>query len=175
MTAWTSILRGAITRFIPGVLTFFGGSFLLAAAVKGITIGPVQVQGFTALGLCMTLGYCITLGLMRPSLAASAQIEGRRSLLAGLASTCVLLELGIMHGSPTPRVIMFGFATLAGTIITAAMFFPWMTAEKRRERTMDRQIEALGDQALRAAEVRDDEAEPIMQRVASHARNPSPH
>ena len=134
MTVWSSILRGAVTRFIPGILSFYGASLLLAATLKGIEIGPAQVIGFTTMGLAMTAGYVVTLGLMRPSLDEGAEIERRRSYVAGLGATCVLLGFGILHGSPTPHWMMNMFGAVAGAVTTAAMFFPWLVRSKRSDR-----------------------------------------
>ena len=143
MTAWKAILFGAVTRFVPGILTFFGASFLISAALKGIEIGPHQVLGFTALGLSMTAGYVLTLGLMRPSLEASAGIEGRRSYVAGLGATCVLLGLGVLHGSPTSMAMMNALSVLAGALTTGLTFFPWLMRAKREEHALGEDLAAL--------------------------------
>lgn len=143
MTAWNAILVGAATRFVPGILTFFGGSFLLSAAIKGIEIGPYQVFGFTALGLSMTAGYVLALGLMRPSLEIAAGIEGRRSYVAGLGATCVLLGLGVLHGSPVGPATMNALAALAGSIMTGVTFFPWLMRARREEHALLEDIAAL--------------------------------
>jgi hypothetical protein len=145
MTGWNSILRGALARFVPGVLAVFGVSFVLAAALKGSEIGPNQVVGFLSLGLAMTLGYVVTLGLLRPSLDAGARVEGRRSLLAGLGSTCLLLGLGMLHSGPTSQAVMNGFALLAGGLTTAGIFFPWLASATQREDAFERELAAVGE------------------------------
>lgn len=142
MIAWRAILTGAATRFVPGVLTFFGASFLVAAALKGIEIGPQQIFGFTALGLSMTAGYVLTLGLMRPSLEASAGIKERRSYVAGLGATCVLLGLGVLHGSPTGLTTMSALSVLAGSITTGLTFFPWLMRRKGEEQGLAEDLAA---------------------------------
>jgi hypothetical protein len=55
-----------------------------------------------------------------------ANIEGRKSFLAGLASICVLLGLGVLFGSPTPRTLNVSLACIAGFLTTAALFAPWI-------------------------------------------------
>jgi len=92
----------------------------MSAAFKGIEIGPHQIFGFTGLGLSMTAGYVLMLGLMRPSLETSAGIEGRRSYVAGLGATRVLLGLGVVHGSPTSATTMRMVAVRA---VTALAFY----------------------------------------------------
>jgi hypothetical protein len=111
-----------LRRFIPGVVGFLGCGLYLTARIKGITLGQPQIAGFTNLTLFMTLGFVASLLVARPVLAAAAGVDGRRSLLAGFASPCVLLVLGMLHGSPLSHMINYAFAFASGATVTMAMF-----------------------------------------------------
>lgn len=120
-----TIIRAAVTRFIPGVLAFLFGGLVFTARMKGITLEAPQIDGFTALIFFLTCGYVVGLALLRPNLERSAGVEGRRSVLAGFGATCVLLGIGVVHGSPTPHVLSDVFAFGSGALTALVLFAPW--------------------------------------------------
>src|SRR3954471_12745562 len=124
MISIPSIVRGAITRFIPGVLVFLGCCLYATAKIKGITLGPDQMDGLTVLTLSMTLGFAASLVSIRFILRSSAGILGRRGVLAGFISPCLLLILDMLHGSPIPHALNYSFAFVAGALTTMALFVP---------------------------------------------------
>lgn len=126
MISRPTILRAALLRFIPGVLTFLGGGLYVTARNKGIALGPEQIEGFGNLTFFMTLGFLTIVSVMRRALPSAARVAGRRGLLAGFASPAVLLALEIVHGSPASHALNYGFAFLAGSLVTLVMFVPWV-------------------------------------------------
>jgi hypothetical protein len=142
MITWRAIVRGAATRFAGGIAAFFTGSFVLAAVLKGVTIGPSQAVGFAELMLSLTAGYVIALGMLRPSLRSEAGVVGRRSVLAGLAATCVYLYMGTLHAGPTPHLLRDVFALAAGGLTTLCVFFPWLSNHLDRQEIDARELQA---------------------------------
>lgn len=143
MISWRSILRGAATRFVPGVGAFLGASYLLTALLKGISIGSTQVAGFAMFALCLTAGYIAMLALLRQKLHATVRVTDRRSFLAGFAAVGVLVGLSMLHWSPTPPFTVDALAFLAGAATTLATFFPRLRGPMARfERTENGQLYA---------------------------------
>jgi hypothetical protein len=99
MISGSAIVRASIARFIPGVLLFLGCCLCMTASLKGITLGPVQISGFTALTLFMTLGFGASLLPMRFVLRSKAGVTGRLGMLAGFSSLIALAQ-EMLHGSP---------------------------------------------------------------------------
>jgi hypothetical protein len=96
----------------------------MTASLKGITLGPAQISGFTALTLFMTLGFGASLLPMRFVLRSKAGVTGRLGMLAGFSSPIVLLALEMLHGSPVSHSVNYTFAFLAGSVTTVALFAP---------------------------------------------------
>src|SRR5689334_18807365 len=96
MISAPSILRAAVTRFIPGVLLFLGCGLYFTARIKGITLGPEQIDGLTALTLFMALGFVVILVPIRRILRSTASVTGRTGVLAGFASPSLLLGLEML-------------------------------------------------------------------------------
>jgi len=90
MISRPTILRSVIGRFLPGVLAFFGGGLYLTARVKGLTLGPAQIEAFTSLMLVMTLGFVTCVSLLRRVLPRAAGVDGRRSVIAGFTAPMIL-------------------------------------------------------------------------------------
>jgi len=136
MISIPSIVRAAIARFIPGVLVFLGVCLCATAKIKGITLGPDQIDGLTVLTLSMTLGFAASLVSIRFLLRSSAGILGRRGVAAGFIAPCVLLTLEMLHGSPVSHAVNYSFAFVAGALTTMALFVPLnsITSIDARER-----------------------------------------
>ena len=160
MISFRTILRAAATRFVPGVFAFLGAGFYLTARIKGITIGPEQVEGFTALTAFLTLGFVIGVALLRPNLEKSAGVTGRRAVLAGFGATCVLLGFGVLHGSPLPHTLNYVFAFAAGCLTTLGMFLPWISPRAVAAARLDGIAQETGIELLRS------QPDPLARRVA---------
>jgi hypothetical protein len=149
--SWRAILRGAATRFAAGIGSFLAGSFVLAAAVKGIEIGPAQILGFTELTVALTAGYMIALGLLRPALQSEAGVEGRRSVVAGLGATCVYHYMTVLHVGPSSHLLRDVMALSAGGLTTLCVFLPWLSNRLDRKdiearENLLREMESLSEQ-----------------------------
>jgi hypothetical protein len=150
MMSIRSIAAAGIKRFVPGCLWFFGTVFVVSAGMKEMTIGPAQIAGFAELTLSMFVGYVAALTATRSKIAPSASVEGARSKLAGFAAPVVLLGIGVLHGSPTPHLLNFAFAFVAGAATTALLFAPWMTYGARSSTIIDDDLATGGEQSVLA-------------------------
>jgi hypothetical protein len=119
-----TIIRAAIGRFIPGVLAFLGCGLYVTARMKGLTLGPPQIEGVTILTLFMALGFVIGVSVVRRVLPRAAGVDGRRSLFAGFVSPVVLLALEMMRGGPISHRLSYGLAVVAGSAVSLAVFVP---------------------------------------------------
>ena len=160
MISRPTILRSVIGRFLPGVLAFFGGGLYLTARVKGLALGPAQIETFTGLMLFMTLGFVTCVSLLRRVLPRAAGVDGRRSVLAGFTAPMILLALDVMHGSPISHAVNYTFAFVAGSAASLAMIAPWI-ARRSTTRAGYASVGRDGD---------DESGEVAMVRIASLSR-----
>ena len=65
MVSWNTLVRGAVTRFIPGVCTSFGASWIIMASRNEIAIATTPIARAASLTLWFTAGFVITLGMLR--------------------------------------------------------------------------------------------------------------
>lgn len=143
MVSWRSILRGAVTRFIPGVGTFLGVGYFVNASRGELTLATTQVAGFATLALWCTVGFVVTLGILRARLHDTAHIDGRRSYIAGLCTVAMLLATDVLYAAPVPRSAMWAIVTVAGALATFAVFFSRLRARMAQlERTENGQLYA---------------------------------
>jgi len=124
MLTWRSILRGAITRFIPGVGTFLGVSYFINASRDELTLTSTQLSGFAVLTLCFTAGFIATISVMRPRLHDTARADGRRTFIAGLTSVAALIAMQVLYGAHISREAFQVLAMIASALTTFAVFFP---------------------------------------------------
>ncbi len=128
MVSWRSIARGALTRFVPGVATVatvFEASLLLIAEIKGWRLRG-NIGDLATIVLCLPAGYILTLALVRRQLHILANVEGRRSFVAGMAAMAailiVLLLISMVTGKATPLVAA-ACAVVVGAATTFAIFY----------------------------------------------------
>jgi hypothetical protein len=129
MVSWNTLVRGALTRFIPGVCTFLGASWIIMASRNEITVAATPIAGAASLTLWFTAGFVVTIGVLRSRLHDTAHVDGRRSFIAGFSAVPVLLaaqvlSTQILYGSHMPRSAIAALAMVAGAIATFAVFFP---------------------------------------------------
>src|SRR2546430_2511784 len=86
-----SVIRGGAVRVLTGIGACFAVWYPAARIMNGISFGPERLVAFLNLTLCLTAGYVVSLGAMRPSLHAAQGIESRRSVIAGCLAMCILL------------------------------------------------------------------------------------
>lgn len=121
----SSVVRGTLNRFLPasalscGVLFWFIGlrpDLTLAEAMLtlGMIIGPLAV------------GFGMGLEGLRRWLYPDAEVDGRRSVIAGLMSPLVMFIV-MTFGRGFSMVEAAALFTLIGMAVAMIMFFAWLT------------------------------------------------
>ncbi len=117
-----TILRGVLTRFLPGCVL----GFIILYSFASLS-APVNVDWWLAAGqvAVVALGFALPLVLLRHRLMSSAGVARRQSFIAGIlgvpAAFIAMLFLGLEGVGPV--VIA---SALAGMTLSIAMFFPWL-------------------------------------------------
>lgn len=142
-----TVMRGGAVRFLAGVATVFALWFPGAKLVLGKSFAPTGFVGVLNLALCLTAGFVVALGLLRPSLHAAAGIEGRRSVITGLIATWILVLAdsayqvlgfgsGMLYSHEPSRGVVELIAFVTGSVTTFIAFRSWL-------REGDREVEDL--------------------------------
>jgi len=124
-----SVVRGTLLRFLPGSLLSSTAVFvyLNGFAPPSLAETATLAVGF---GLGLSAGFGVALGALRKRLYPDADVDGYRSLIAGLlAPLAVLMVTGFVGGiglSSLPWVLGIG-----GVASAATFFFPWLTPTPR--------------------------------------------
>jgi hypothetical protein len=132
MVSWREIGRGIYRRFLPAVVVT---DIVLSLPAWIVTHAPPSLAA-TAVGLSsLVLGYATVLGLIRTHLRSDAGIDGRRSVVAGVASLGL-----IVAGAATFRLggsSLFGSVVRLGglyfgssVLVTLGLYFPWIGARR---------------------------------------------
>ena len=127
MLKLADIVRGTVTRFVPGAVVgqavMIG--LLLIGEPTGLAWGDVPVlAAFTSL---LAAGNLAALGALRKSMRSDAEVSGRRALITGLAAGA--FHFGIAAAVDTLTVNEgLALAVLSGGVAAISMFFPWMSA-----------------------------------------------
>jgi hypothetical protein len=118
-----TILRGAITRTLPG---FYVGFAVLMLALR-VRV-PLAGVGTTALlGVAATAGGALVLGALRRRLRSDAGVAGSRAFLVGVGAFAVTITAGPFvrpHG-----LWQYPFVLGCGALLSVAVFFPWLGSE----------------------------------------------
>lgn len=117
------VARGLIGRFIPASVGIMSALALIPILTEPRRAGIV-LSLMTMETACVIVGYGATLSVMRRWLYPDADINGRRSVIAGLFSP---LTLGIASLFLQGRGEMIAPASiLAGAGMAVVLFFPWL-------------------------------------------------
>lgn len=132
MISWRDIGRGIYRRFVPAVVAT---EFVLSLPTwVAAHVAPSLVASLTGLG-ALVLGYSTVLGLLRTRLRADAGVDGRRSVIAGIASLGLIVAAAATFriGSPSILVSLSRFAGLyfgSSVLVTVGLYFPWIGARE---------------------------------------------
>jgi hypothetical protein len=121
MTSGQDILRGLIKRFIPGCIGVIAG---LLVALAGPNEIPWSFWASIVLGNSVGFGAGL-LGL-RKRLDPAAEVQGRRSLIAGALAPLAAGVLTFIAGT-TGGLGLVAMSALAGAGSALAMYFPWLS------------------------------------------------
>jgi hypothetical protein len=119
-----SIIRGALTRTLPGTLLGNAGLIALSSFVRAnLSAKTLALTVVTGLAVCC--GSALTLLAMRSRLRTDAGVTGRRSFVVGLGAFCVgLTARPFLHFvNPRGTYVLMG---AAGAMLAGAVFFPWL-------------------------------------------------
>lgn len=151
MVKLADIVRGTVTRFVPGAVVgqavMIG--LLLIGEPTGLAWGDVPILGaFTGL---LAAGNLAALGALRRSLRDDADVSGRRALITGIAAGA--FHFGVAAAVDTLTVNDgLALAVLAGGAAAISVFFPWMGARRSHDADLElsarlTELEALPDGA----------------------------
>ena len=117
------VLKATLVRFLPGsVVTLIAGLLVLGGNLTSMDLLGV-VAGSAAF---LSLGYGVGLEALRRWLYPDADVDGRRSFVAGLVAPLGAFIAGVLAG-PMSTVGVLGFLFLPAFIIALLMFFAWLT------------------------------------------------
>jgi hypothetical protein len=130
MISWRELGRGIYRRFLPAVVV----TDLVLSLPTWIATHAAPSLSATIIGLgALVIGYSSVLGLLRKRLRPDAGVDGRRSVVAGVASLGL-----IVAGAATLRLggpsLVTGLARLgalyvgSSAIVTLGIYFPWIGA-----------------------------------------------
>ena len=127
-----------LSRFVPGAALGF------VAVVVPVSIAAILTSPAIELGLgefaaraagwtiALSAGYQAMIRILRPTLHAEAEVSGRRSVVAGAASTGALLVTCMLLG-PVAEPVRLAAAALCGAGVAFTMFWPWRMRKLERE------------------------------------------
>ena len=127
MVTWSKILRGALLRFLPGALSIVAIVIGMEAS-RGAQLSPLAPLLLGGQALALGAGYASVLAAFRSRLRGDARPEGRRSLIAGICSSSLLLAVWILVRGPWHWWATMLAAFLVGAGGAGLMFFPWLSA-----------------------------------------------
>lgn len=134
MISFREILKGTITRFVPGAI--IGQGLMIALLLIGEP-APLAWSDLIPLGIftgTLAAGHLGALSAVRRFLRSDAHVSGRRALLSGLAAGAFHFGTAVYLGNLT---VTNGYVLglVAGAAGALSMFFPWI--QTRRENTVD--------------------------------------
>jgi hypothetical protein len=119
------IVKGALTRFLPGsLITMIGASLVLDISVAGDAFAAVG--GLFGIAGALTAGFGLCLLGLRRWLYPDAKLDGTRSFVAGLMSPLALfiVAAGGRGWSLTQLPLLL---VVVGIVMALGMFFAWLT------------------------------------------------
>ena len=119
------ILRGAFGRFLPGSLISGGGMLGVMSYIDGFQLFEFLAGVFFFGGL-LTLGFGIGMEGLRRWLYQDAEVDGRRSVVAGLLSPLALF-ISVALFQPIFTLFGPGVFFLVGIVMAVVMYFPWLS------------------------------------------------
>ena len=119
------VVRGTVTRFLPGSLAVFAPIKLVQ--LLGAPDRAAFLLSDLALGLGLPLlGFGLGLELLRRWLYPDAEIDGRRSLIAGLATPIFLsVAYYFLPAISFPQMLLL--TAVVGLLMAFATFFAWLS------------------------------------------------
>ena len=129
MISFREILKGTITRFVPGAI--IGQGLMIALLLIGEP-APLQWRDFIVLGgftATLAAGHLGALSAMRRFMRSDADVAGRRAMISGLAAgafhfgtAAYLNTLTISNG--------YVLGVFAGAAAAFSLFFPWLQSRR---------------------------------------------
>ena len=129
MPAIREVLRATLLRFLPTTVV---GSFALIFFMAGADLRSVSAGTYIELAVLLVAvaaGFGAGLTALRSRLRADAQLDGRRSVIAGMLGIVGLVAAmrGLPMGSSSPHRL----ARSIGAMSAVLMFLPWVQSRDR--------------------------------------------
>lgn len=126
MTSFREIVRGAVSRFLPGFLLTLVAFPLLFAPRTFVELELIQIARLSGYTVAALAGYAASVLAMRSRFRPDAELVGRKSVVAGTCSVgAVLITSFLPHGLRSYATLMATyFAVSAG--VTLVLFMPWL-------------------------------------------------
>ena len=156
MISVREIVRAAFRRFLPAATALLAALLFIPVVSNPGEFKPVAglVLGVEIIG--MTLGFLGALAVMRQRLDSSANVAGRRTIVAAVASVVGLLALStVVQGIGIVRITAASVSV--GALSGFAMFWPWLRreiSEKELLTSEQADIEALAEAQYQAQKLR---------------------
>ena len=122
MISLRTILRGTLTRFIPGFILGTAIFYGLVSLTDRVSVGWLNLAVAYAL---VTVGYTAALAALRYRLRADADVAGRRSSVAGLLVPAAYVS-GLVVLASQSLLSQNVLAVVIGAVLAVGMFFPWL-------------------------------------------------
>ncbi len=129
MVPFRDIIRGAVSRFLPGWLLTLVAVPLVFAPKSLLELGPVQFGLLTDYTVAAVSGYVASLFVMRHRLRTDADVLGRKGVVAGASSVGALLITSLLpHGLRSYVTIATIYFTVSAGV-TLALYAPWLRSK----------------------------------------------
>jgi hypothetical protein len=139
-----AITRGVLTKFMPGYALGVTALLALGTLTGGIIVGWGSV---IQQGVVLSVGYWSALVALRYRLNNTAEVNGRRSLIAGILAPPAALTAMIIFRTDADLGIL-AVSGLVGGAMAMAMFFPWLKPQSVPALTDDEARALLAESAV---------------------------
>jgi|SRR5450759_78182 len=134
MISIREMVRGAFGRFLPTATGLLAALLFIPVVSNPHDFSPIAALLLGGEIIGMTLGFLGALAVMRPNLDTSANVAGRRPIVAAVAAVVGLMALStVVQGIGLARIT--AAALSVGALSGFAMFWPWL-----RRRMSEREL-----------------------------------